>query len=101
MVHFPKEIEHSEKYTDDFFEYKHVILPKEIFEKMPRGKLLSEAEWRGLGVTQSRGWMHYTTYKPEPHILLFKRPLGTDPRTGEVTNDVLQKTSNFQTLIFN
>jgi hypothetical protein len=49
MVHFPKEIEHSEKYTDDFFEYKHVILPKEIYEKMPRGRLLSEAEWRSPG----------------------------------------------------
>ena len=23
-------------------------------------------------------------HKPEPHILLFKRPLGTDPTTGKV-----------------
>ena len=101
MVHFPKEIEHSEKYNDDFFEYKHVILPKDVYERMPRGRLLSEAEWRALGVTQSRGWLHYTIYKPEPHILLFKRPLGTDPITGEVTTEVLHRVTNYQSMIFN
>lgn len=31
---------------------------------------------------QSRGWMHYAIHNPEPHILLFRRLLGTDPRTG-------------------
>lgn len=25
-----------------------------------------------------------TTTRPEPHILLFRRPLGTDPVTGQV-----------------
>lgn len=25
---------------------------------------------------------HYEVHKPEPHVLLFRRPLGTDPRTG-------------------
>lgn len=39
-------------------------------------------EWRNLGVQQSRGWMHYELHKPEPHILLFRRPKGTDPQTG-------------------
>ena len=47
-------------------------------------RLLTETEWRGLGVVQSRGWEHYAIYAPEPHILLFRRPLGTDPRTGKV-----------------
>jgi hypothetical protein len=41
-------------------------------------------EWRRLGVQQSRGWEHYAFHRPEPHILLFRRPLGTDPHTGEV-----------------
>jgi len=49
-----------------------------------KGKLLSEQEWRGIGVQQSRGWVHYAIHRPEPHILLFRRPLGTDPRTGKV-----------------
>ena len=26
------------------------------------------------------GWEHYALHRPEPHILLFRRPLGTDPR---------------------
>ena len=24
---------------------------------------------------QSRGWIHYAIHKPEPHIMLFRRPL--------------------------
>ncbi len=96
MVHFPQEIEHSEKYIDELYEYKHVILPKEVYEKMPKRRLLNESEWRGLGVTQSRGWLHYTIYRPEPHILLFKRPLGTNPYTGEVPIDVMQNVAVYQ-----
>jgi len=41
-------------------------------------------EWRGLGVQQSRGWQHYQVHQPEPHVLLFRRPLDTNPRTGRV-----------------
>ena len=37
-----------------------------------------------MGIQQSRGWQHYATYRPEPHILLFRRPLGTDPATGKI-----------------
>ncbi|MCA6492581.1 MAG: hypothetical protein IM572_07880 [Chitinophagaceae bacterium] len=31
---------------------------------------------------QSRGWVHYEVHKPEPFILLFRRPIGTDGNTG-------------------
>jgi cyclin-dependent kinase regulatory subunit CKS1 len=82
MPHFPDEIEYSEKYQDDYFEYRHVLLPKALFKRIPRGKLLPEQEWRSFGVQQSRGWVHYEVHKPEPFILLFRRPLGTDPQTG-------------------
>ena len=82
MPHFPDEIEYSDKYTDDYYEYRHVILPKTIYKKMARGRLLTEVEWRGLGVQQSRGWVHYEIHRPEPHILLFRRAKGTDPNTG-------------------
>lgn len=34
-----------------------------------------QAEWRGIGVQQSRGWVHYAIHRPEPHIMLFRRPL--------------------------
>lgn len=94
---------------------RHVILPKEMQRSLP-DRLLSETEWRQLGVQQSRGWVHYAIHKcvsrsvcvacaaeriqfrcgaltrlwwlaacrPEPHILLFRRPLGTDPTTGRI-----------------
>mmetsp|Transcript_13973 Transcript_13973/g.39890 ORF Transcript_13973/g.39890 Transcript_13973/m.39890 type:complete len:101 (+) Transcript_13973:70-372(+) len=87
MPHYPDEIEYSEKYQDDKYEYRHVILPKAVAKdmfKLTSGKrLLEEDEWRNLSVTQSRGWVHYEIHRPEPHILMFRRPLGTDPQTGK------------------
>lgn len=52
MPHFPEEIEYSDKYKDDHYEYWHVLLPKEIYKKMPKSKLLSEIEWRQLGLAK-------------------------------------------------
>ena len=77
-------IEYSEKFLDDEFEYRQVILPREWGSIVKEKGLLSEEEWRKLGISQSKGWVHYATHPPEPHILLFRRPLGTDPRTGEI-----------------
>lgn len=54
---------------------RHVVLPPEVAKLLPKGRLLSEAEWRGMGVQQSRGWVHYAIHRPEPHIMLFRRPL--------------------------
>ena len=59
MPHFPDEIEYSEKYQDDSYEYRHVLLPRHVYKSMPHHRLLLENEWRGLGVQQSRGWYHY------------------------------------------
>lgn len=83
MPHFPEEIEYSDKYQDDYYEYRHVALPKHVFKRITKNKLLTEAEWRNLGVQQSRGWVHYEVHKPEPYILLFRRPIGTDSVTGQ------------------
>lgn len=71
-------IQYSDTYRDDTYEFRHVILPPDIAKNAPRGRLLTDAEWRGLGVQQSRGWIHYAIHKPEPHILLFRRPLKTE-----------------------
>jgi len=80
-----RDIEYSLKYNDAEFEYRHVILPSEIIKKLPKPmRLLSETEWRSLGVQQSLGWVHYEVHQPEPHVLLFRRPLGTNPTTGRV-----------------
>ena len=42
---------------------RHVILPKDIAKKVPK-RLMSEQEWRGLGVQQSQGWEHYMRWDP-------------------------------------
>ncbi|KAK9498009.1 hypothetical protein O3M35_003898 [Rhynocoris fuscipes] len=76
-------IYYSDKYYDDKYEYRHVVLPKEMVKLIPKSRLLSESEWRAIGVQQSRGWVHYMTHSPEPHILLFKRPVSQDPPKEE------------------
>ena len=52
---------------------RHVIMPKQLAKYVPSGRLLSEAEWRAIGVQQSPGWIHYMIHNPEPHILLYRR----------------------------
>ena len=77
-----RNIQYSEKYADDLYEYRcanslvpidrchnpsccgrHVILPHDIARDCPKDRLLSEDEWRGIGVQQSRGWEHYAIHK--------------------------------------
>lgn len=95
----------------DHHQTRHVILPKPLLKLIPRDyfdpeepgvlRILKDAEWRKIGITQSLGWEHYevhgmyrdivskaelvlilslektffffTTSAPEPHILLFRR----------------------------
>lgn len=86
MPFFPEDTEYSEKYMDDVYEYRHVTLCKRLFEKLPQGRLLSEDEWRHLGVQMSSGWEHYMIYKPEPFVLLFRRSLAPPPLMSRVTH---------------
>ena len=67
--------QYSDKYTDDTYEYRHVIVPFERRHAIPRQLMTREQEWRNLGVQQSAGWVHYMQHKPEPYVLLFRRPL--------------------------
>lgn len=100
----PHHIQYSDRYLDDTYEYRHVILPTDIAKITPKGRLLTEAEWRGLGVQQSKGWIHYAIHRPEPHILLFRRPINaenvpikleTKPDVQEdVANDVTEEAKN-------
>mmetsp|Transcript_20295 Transcript_20295/g.29991 ORF Transcript_20295/g.29991 Transcript_20295/m.29991 type:complete len:114 (-) Transcript_20295:63-404(-) len=85
------DISYSEKYSDGDYEYRHVFIPKDLARRVPKDRCLTENEWRhSFKVTMSRGWEHYGIHKPEPHVLLFRRPLGTDPSTGNV-NEKLRK----------
>ncbi|TRZ11395.1 hypothetical protein HGM15179_015704 [Zosterops borbonicus] len=83
MAH--KQIYYSDKYDDEEFEYRHVMLPKDIAKLVPKTHLLSESEWRNLGVQQSQGWVHYMIHEPEPHILLFRRPLPKKPEKSHLS----------------
>lgn len=59
---------------------RHVILPKDLAKGLPKSRVLSEQEWRGLGVQQSRGWMHYAIHRCEkaPAPLYFSsKPIGS------------------------
>jgi len=83
---YVEKILYSDKYTDDFYEYRHVTLPKPLLKMVPKTylssdgsgvlRLLSDEEWRSIGIQQSPGWEHYEVHAPEPHVLLFRRPLG-------------------------
>ncbi|KAI1794645.1 cyclin-dependent kinase regulatory subunit [Ganoderma leucocontextum] len=83
LEEYIEKIHYSERYSDDEYEYRHVILPKPLFKMIPKNffnpdnsgtlRLLSEEEWRGIGITQSLGWEHYEVHAPEPHVLLFRR----------------------------
>lgn len=42
MPHYPEEIEYSDKYNDEHYEYRHVILTKDVYRKMQRNRLLLE-----------------------------------------------------------
>ena len=95
MVYYPTNIEYSDKYFDLVYEYKNVILPKSYLKKIP-GRLMNEKEWRELGIVQSRGWEHYLIFKKEPHVILFRRPIGTDPETGNIPNDVQERVKEFE-----
>ena len=91
-VHFAEENLYSEKYQDDKYEYRHVIMNQVTAQKVWRltngmRRLMPEHEWRAAGVTdQTHGWIHYEVHAPEPHILLFRRPLpNPHPDKVEVT----------------
>lgn len=66
-------ITYSEKYADDIYEYRHVVLPEALGSLVPLHRLMAETEWRTLGVCMSTGWEQYLVHRPEPHILLFRR----------------------------
>lgn len=53
------------------------MLPKEIAKLVPKTHLMTEGEWRALGVQQSQGWIHYMIHEPgeklEPTYFYLKR----------------------------
>ncbi|XP_047633235.1 cyclin-dependent kinases regulatory subunit 2-like [Phacochoerus africanus] len=74
----PKQIYYLDKYFNEHYEYQHVMLPRELSKQIPQIHLMSEEEWRRLGVQQGLGWVHYMIHEPEPYILLLRQTLPKD-----------------------
>ena len=51
--------------------FRHVMLPKEVTKLVPKNRLMTENEWRGIGVQQSQGWIHYLKHGPGKLLALF------------------------------
>lgn len=49
---------------------RHVMLPKDIAKLVPKTHLMSESEWRSIGVQQSQGWIHYMKHDPGDYLFL-------------------------------
>ncbi|KAG5679668.1 hypothetical protein PVAND_009223 [Polypedilum vanderplanki] len=67
------DIQYSEKYSDEKYEYRHVILPQNLAKLVPKNHLMTETEWRNLGIQQSPGWVHYLLNTTEPNVVCFRR----------------------------
>ncbi|KAJ7112431.1 cyclin-dependent kinase regulatory subunit [Mycena crocata] len=100
LEEYIEKIHYSDRYTDDAYEYRHVILPKQLLRLVPKNffneelgtlRLLSEPEWRGIGITQSLGWEHYEVHAPEPHVLLFRRPKDYVPPPQHATSKAARR----------
>ncbi len=58
------------------YEYRHVVLPANIAAHLPPGRLLSEQEWRQLGVQQSRGACSIISWPIQPSMRSDMQPDG-------------------------
>eukprot|EP00897_Mesotaenium_endlicherianum_P006484 jgi/Mesen1/5864/ME000298S05134 len=92
-----KKIKYSETYADDVYEYRHVQLPPRLEDRLPKGRLLAEDEWLAMGVHVASGWEHYLIHRPEPHVLLFRRPLAA--ALGNAPNELNRKTGSSCSLV--
>lgn len=88
------------RYTQDHLAFllspppRHVMLPAELARSVPRTHLMTETEWRNMGVQQSPGWVHYMMHAPEPHVLLFRRPLPAKPPAANDANAKATQTTS-------
>lgn len=81
-------ITYSPRYTDDnnVYEYRWVKVPREVLIQFlsnhRRGALLSEAEWRALGLRMSRGWEHIDFFGSDQLTWVFRRRLDRETKTS-------------------
>lgn len=58
---------------------------------MARPRHYAESRLDALRLPQVGFLLAYLLIRAEPHILLFKRPLGTDPKTGQISPELLEQ----------
>ena len=61
------------------------MLPKEIAKLVPKTHLMSESEWRSIGVQQSQGWIHYMKHDPGK----------TTPKSSNLIHPHVEKRAGF------
>ena len=44
--------------------FRHVIIPRKYVDLIPKTQLMTETEWRNIGIQQSPGWIHYMFHAP-------------------------------------
>lgn len=88
---YKEDIDYSERYYDEVYEYRWVTVPRAMMPVFPPNRVMQEREWRGRGIVMSRGWVHYDIHSPEANVLLFRRPRHTDPKTGSVPPEIMEK----------
>ena len=85
-------IKYTSKYSDATNEFRIVNIPSNLARTLPGKRLLDEIEWRKIGITQSRGWVHVDNFRTKSGLyFMFRRPIGTDPVTGKINADLLIK----------
>jgi len=72
-------IRYSDVYQDSKYEYRHIVVPLEMVKLLDSicggsRRLLEQREW-SLVLKQDSSWEHYAMHRPEPHVLLFRRPI--------------------------
>lgn len=81
MKSLTTECEYSEYYDTAEHRYRHVHLNASAYSlratliRVRACPLLSEEEWRSIGITMSPGWENYEVHRAEPHVMLFRRKL--------------------------
>ncbi|KAG0203187.1 Cyclin-dependent kinases regulatory subunit (Cell division control protein cks1) [Mortierella sp. GBA30] len=97
-------IEYGDVYCDNTYEYRNVTLPKVMLQYIERRfmekpddkhcytlRTLKEEEWRAIGIVMSQYWDNWMRHDPEPHVLLFRRPVGTGERLKKEAEDREEK----------
>ncbi|KAF9286353.1 Cyclin-dependent kinases regulatory subunit (Cell division control protein cks1) [Mortierella alpina] len=97
-------IEYGDVYCDSKYEYRNVTLPKIMLSFIDRRfmehpdnpysnvlRILTEEEWREVGITMSQYWVNWMRHDPEPHVLLFRRPVGTGAKMKKESERVARE----------